>query len=142
MGGIIQQASHKVVADPVRLVRPHHISETESTHSQSEHGGVGREERLAGKLACSIGRDWDERSVILGHLMLTEIAIHTAAGGVPDSLHAPTAGSFSNMMREQGALIEVNGRFGGSTCDIRVGCQMHHGVVTIHLSLIHISEPT
>ncbi len=44
-----------------------------------EHVRVGADQRLAGELAGAVGRDRDERAVVLGRLVLAEVAVDAAA---------------------------------------------------------------
>ena len=110
------------------LVGPDDVPEAEDTRAEVEHEAVRRDERLARQLAGPVGRDGDERPVVLARLDLAQVPVHATARGVQHPGHARAPRRLDHVMREQRALIEVDRRIGRGAGDVGVRRQVDHGV--------------
>src|SRR5688572_9707885 len=99
----------------MRLPWSDHIAESERAPGQSEHMTVGRDQRFPREFARAVGRDREQRAIVLVRLGLTDIAVYAAAGGVQNGLRPGYTHRFDDIVGEPGAFAKIDLRFGCST---------------------------
>src|SRR5215813_8494476 len=118
----------------MRLPRTNDIAEAIRTSDKLEHVAIGTDQGLSCQLACAIRGNRNQRPVILRDFLFTQVAIDATTGSVENLCATGTAHGFNDIVRQAGALPEVDVWFYGRARDVRIGCEMNDDVVALHSS--------
>ena len=129
---VLAEPAHEIEPDAVGLPAAHDVAEAEDTASHVEHGAIGGDQRFAGELAGSVGRDGNKRAVVLPGFHFADLTVDAAARGVQDLPCAGLAHGLDDALRQLGAFAEVDVRLGDGAGDVGVRGQVNDRVMSRH----------
>ena len=130
--GLRCKAAEKIEPNTVSLAGANHVAKTEDTGTKTKHGAITGDEGFGGKLAGAVGRNGNERGIILRNRRFGGIPIDAAAGGVEEAAKSRAAHRLDDVVGEQSPLVEVDFRTFGGKSDVGVGGEMDDPVMTLH----------
>src|ERR1051326_2328394 len=109
-----------------------YVSEAEDAAGKIEHVTVGSNQPFTRQLARAVSRNRYQRAVVLVRLLLSQIPIHTAAGGVENTRGATLAHGLDKVVGEISAFPKINVRFSRGARNVGIGGEVNHHAVAFH----------